>query len=96
TLRVTTRTVLRLSSMAMIHDAVLAGVGAAAVPRSLVQADIDAGRLLDWGTLGSRPIEVWALYPSRRHVSARVSAFVQLLVDRFEHASPAAFSRLVG
>ncbi len=96
TLRVTTRTVLRLSSMAMIHDAVLAGVGAAAVPRSLVQADIDASRLLDWGTLGSRPIEVWALYPSRRHVSTRVSAFVQLLVDRFEHASPAAFSRLVG
>ncbi|EIL87056.1 hypothetical protein UU5_19631, partial [Rhodanobacter sp. 115] len=54
-------------------------------------------RLLDWGTLGSRPSRTsWALYPSRRHVSARVSAFVQLLVDRFEHASPAAFSRLVG
>ena len=91
---VTTRSVLRLSSMAMIHDAVLAGVGAAAMPRSLVQADIDAGRLVDWGVLAGRPIEVWALYPSHRHVSARVSAFVQLLVDRFENASPSTFTRL--
>lgn len=93
-LDVTTRSVLRLSSMAMIHDAVLAGVGAAAVPRWLVQADIDAGRLLDWGTLADRPIEVWALYPSHRHVTARVSEFVKLLVDRFENASPRAFREL--
>ncbi|MGH8182652.1 MAG: LysR family transcriptional regulator [Rhodanobacteraceae bacterium] len=94
TLTVATRTVLRLSSMAMIHDAVLAGVGAAAVPRSLVQADIEAGRLIDWGTLHHHRIEVWALYPSHRHVSARVSAFVKLLVDRFQNASPAAFPLL--
>ncbi|OOG50951.1 LysR family transcriptional regulator [Rhodanobacter sp. C01] len=93
-LTIATHTVLRLSSMAMIHDAVLAGVGAAAMPRSLVQADIDAGRLIDWGTLADRRIEVWALYPSHRHVSTRVTAFVKLLVDRFENASPAAFARL--
>ncbi|HWU78252.1 MAG TPA: LysR family transcriptional regulator [Rhodanobacter sp.] len=93
-LTVGTRCVLRLSSMAMIHDAVLAGAGAAAMPRWLVQADIDAGRLVDWGMLAEHRIEVWALYPSHRHVSTRVSAFVQLLVDRFENASPAAFSQL--
>jgi DNA-binding transcriptional LysR family regulator len=94
TLTLATRSVLRLSSMTMIHDAVLAGVGVAAMPRSLVQADIDAGRLVDWGMLAGRPIEVWALYPSHRHVSARVSAFVKLLVDRFENASPSGFTRL--
>ena len=93
-LTIATHTVLRLSSMAMIHDAVITGIGAAAMPRSLVQADIDAGRLIDWGTLADRRIEVWALYPSHRHVSARVTAFVKLLVDRFENASPAAFARL--
>lgn len=93
-LTVATRSVLRLSSMAMVHDAVLAGLGAAAIPRSLVQADIDAGRLIEWGVVAGHPIEVWALYPSHRHVSARVSAFVQLLVDRFENASPAGFARL--
>ena len=95
TLTVATRTMLRLSSMAMIHDAVLAGIGAAAMPRSLVQADIDAGRLIDWGMLADRRIEVWALYPSHRHVSARVTAFVKLLVDLFENASPVAFGNMV-
>lgn len=95
TLPVLTRTVLRLSSMAMIHDAVIAGVGAAALPRSLVQADIDAGRLVDWGMLVDRHIEVWALYPSHRYVSARVTAFVNLLVERFENASPAAFGKML-
>ena len=93
-LTVATRSVLRLSSMAMIHDAVIAGVGAAAMPRSLVRGDIEAGRLIDWGMLADRPIEVWALYPSRRHVSARVSAFVSLLVERFQNTSPAAFKSL--
>lgn len=93
-LTVATRTVLRLSSMGMIHDAVLAGVGAAAMPRSLVQTEIDTGRLLDWGTLVDHRIEVWALYPSHRHVSARVTAFVQLLLERFANASPAAFAGL--
>jgi hypothetical protein len=39
-------------------------------------------------------VEVWALYPSHRHVSARVSAFVKLLLERFENASPAAFAQL--
>ena len=96
TRRIATRTVLRLSSMAMIHDAVIAGVGAAAMPRSLVQADIDAGRLLDWGVLADHAVEVWALYPSHRHLSARVAAFVNLLLDRFENASPSAFARLPG
>jgi DNA-binding transcriptional LysR family regulator len=91
---IATRTVLRLSSMAMIHDAVIAGIGAAAMPRSLVQADIDAGRLIAWGVLAAAPVEVWALYPSHRHVSARVSAFVKLLLERFENASPAGFARL--
>lgn len=93
-LTVATCTVLRLSSMGMIHDAVLAGVGAAAMPRSLVQTEIDTGRLLDWGTLVDHRIEVWALYPSHRHVSARVTAFVQLLLERFANASPAAFAGL--
>jgi hypothetical protein len=44
--------------------------------------------------LADRPVEVWALYPSHRHVSARVAAFVNLLLDRFENASPKAFARL--
>ncbi len=93
-LTIATRTVMRLSSMAMIHDAVIAGAGAASMPRSLVQQDIDAGRLVEWGIRADGHIEVWVLYPSHRHLSARVSAFVRLLVERFENASPAAFAKL--
>lgn len=94
TLTVVTRTVLSLSSMTMTHDAALAGIGAAAMPRSLVQADIDAGRLVNWGMLVDHHIEVWALYPPHRYVSARVATFVKLLVEWFESASPAAFENM--
>ncbi len=85
---------MQLSSMAMIYDAVLAGAGAAAMPRSLVQVDLDAGRLVDWGVLIDRHIEVWALYPSHRHISAKVAAFVQILIEQFFDATPAGFESL--
>jgi DNA-binding transcriptional LysR family regulator len=88
------RPVLRLSSMVMVHDAVLAGAGAAMLPRSLVQADVAAGRLIDWGSAAGRSIEVWALYPPHRHVSRKVSAFVRMLVEQFADASPSAFLTL--
>ncbi|MEO7068802.1 MAG: LysR substrate-binding domain-containing protein, partial [Rhodanobacter sp.] len=86
--------VLQLSSMVMVYDAVLAGAGAALLPRSLVQANIDAGTLVDWGTVVGRRIEVWALYPPHRHVSRKVSAFVQMLIEHFVDGSPAAFRTL--
>jgi DNA-binding transcriptional LysR family regulator len=89
------RAALRLSSMAMVHDAVLDAAGAAMMPRSLVQDDVDAGRLVDWGKVTGRAIEVWALYPPNRHVSRKVSAFVRMLVERFDNASPEAFRWLV-
>jgi DNA-binding transcriptional LysR family regulator len=94
-LTVRIRPVLRLSSMAMVHDAVLDGAGAGAMPRSLVQADVDAGRLLDWGQVAGRSIEVWALYPPNRHVSRKVSAFVRMLTERFDGGSPLAFGQFV-
>ena len=89
------RPVLRLSSMTMVHDAVLDGVGAAMMPRSLVQADVDAGRLLDWGVVAQRRIEVWALYPPHRHVSRKVSAFIRMLTEQFVDGSSDGFQSLV-
>ncbi|MFC5579873.1 LysR family transcriptional regulator [Rhodanobacter terrae] len=89
-----THVVLRLSSMAMVHDAVLDGAGAAMMPRSLVQADVDAGRLLDWGNVAGRGIEVWALYPPHRHVSRKVSAFIRILTEQFVDGSPDGFRSL--
>jgi Transcriptional regulator len=95
TQRLPTRTSLRLSSMTMVHDAVLDGAGIAMMPRSLVQADLDAGRLLEWGSAVGRRIEVWALYPPHRHVSRKVSAFIQLLTEQFADGSPDGFRQLL-
>jgi len=92
TLRI--RPMLRLSSMTMVHDATLDGAGAAMMPRSLVQADVDAGRLLNWGAAAQRSIEVWALYPPHRHVSRKVSAFIRMLTEQFVDGSPDGFQSL--
>lgn len=94
TMTLRTRPVLRLSSMTMVLDAALDGAGAAMMPRSLVQADVDAGRLLVWGTAAQRSIEVWALYPPHRHVSRKVSAFIRMLTEQFVDCSPDGFQSL--
>lgn len=73
--------ILRLSSLPMVRDAVVAGAGAALLPRSLVQPDVAAGRLSCWGWIEGPPTEVWALHTSRRLVSPKVSAFVSYLAD---------------
>ncbi len=72
--------VLRLSSLLMAREAVLEGVGAAVLPRLLVSRDIAEGRLVCWGTVGA-PVEIWALYHSRRLLSAKVRAFMNVLRD---------------
>jgi len=73
--------VLRLSSLLMVREAVLSGVGAAMLPRLLVEQDVAAGRLVCWGTEEGAPVEIWALYNSRRLLSAKVRAFLDVLQD---------------
>jgi len=80
--------VLRLSSLVMVRDAVRAGVGVATLPISLVSYDISEGRLAQWGTLEAPQIAVWALYPSRRLLSTRVSAFLDHLKAAFPLGTP--------
>lgn len=80
--------VLRLSSLVMIRDAVRAGAGAARLPLSLVSRDIAGGRLAHWGDVAGSNIALWALYPSRRLLNARVSAFLELLRQSFPRAAP--------
>jgi DNA-binding transcriptional LysR family regulator len=80
--------VLRLSSLMMVRDAVRAGVGAARLPVSLVSYDLAAGKLVHWGDIDGPEITLWALYPSRRLLSARVSAFLDCLKEAFPSGSP--------
>lgn len=67
----------RLSSLVMIRDTVRTGVGVAKLPLSLVSNDIDCGRQRQWGNVGKSDIAVGALYPTRRLLNARVSAFLE-------------------
>ncbi|WP_420480229.1 LysR family transcriptional regulator [Brevundimonas sp. FT23028] len=82
------RPVLRLSSLIMIRDAVRAGAGAARLPASLVSRDVTAGRLAHWGDIEGPEIVLWALYPTRRLLNPRVSAFLDLLKQAFPHGTP--------
>ena len=80
---VTAEPVLSLPSLMMVRDAVRAGAGAGRLPLSLVSRDLAAGRLVLWGDLDRPEIALWTLYPSRRLLSARVSAFLDHLKEAF-------------
>lgn len=80
--------VLSLSSLIMVRDAVRAGAGAARLPLSLVTHDLKDGMLAHWGDVDGPDIALWTLYPSRRLLSARVSAFVDYLKQSFPLGKP--------
>ncbi len=80
--------VLRLSSMIMVRDAVRIGAGVARLPISLVTHDLAAGALVHWGDVDGPEITLWTLYPTRRLLSARVSAFLDFLRAAFPEGKP--------
>lgn len=79
---------LHLSSIIMVRDAVRAGAGAGMLPVSLVSDDLQTGRLVCWGETSGPDIALWALYPSRRLLNARVSAFLEFLKEAFPTGEP--------
>jgi DNA-binding transcriptional LysR family regulator len=88
--------ILRLSSMIMVRDAARVGVGAARLPISLVSRDLAAGTLVLWGDIDGPEITLWTLYPSRRLLSARVSAFLEHLKAAFPKGTPDELAAYVG
>jgi len=95
-LRLAVNPILRLSSVIMVRDAVRVGAGAGLLPFSLVSHDLDAGRLVNWGDVDGPEIELWTLYPSRRLLSARVSAFLGHLKGAFPAGEPEELAAYVG
>jgi DNA-binding transcriptional LysR family regulator len=88
--------VLAVSSLIMVRDAVRAGVGAARLPISLVSHDLVDGTLVHWGDIEGSEIALWALYPSRRLLSARVSAFLDFLKQAFPNGTPDELAAYIG
>ncbi|QNA84475.1 LysR family transcriptional regulator [Sphingomonas sp. So64.6b] len=87
-LHIAVEPVLCVSSMIMNRDAIRAGAGAGRLPVSLVGHDLAAGTLVHWGDIEGPDIALWALYPSRRLLSARVSAFLDYLKSAFPTGAP--------
>lgn len=74
-----------VNSPSAVRMAVLSGIGFGSVPFMMVEEDLRAGRLevvLQDFELGAAAIYV--VYPHRRHLSAKIRAFVDFMVDWFE------------
>lgn len=83
--RIRVRGSLRANNGDLLADAALNGLGLTLLPRFMRDAALADGRLVevlddhDWGDL-----QLYAVYPVRRHVPAKVRAFVQFLLDYFQ------------
>jgi DNA-binding transcriptional LysR family regulator len=94
--RIAVNQVLSLSSLVMVRDAVRMGVGAGRLPVSLVGHDLAAGTMVHWGDVEGPEIAIWTLYPTRRLLSARVSAFLDYLREAFPKGTPDELAAYVG
>jgi DNA-binding transcriptional LysR family regulator len=73
----------------MLAALAVAGVGITVEPDFIVAADVRAGRLVRLLRDFAPPaININAVYPSRRHLSAKVRAFIDFVALRFEHDPP--------
>ena len=94
--KIAVKPVLSLSSLIMVRDAVRLGVGAGRLPVSLVSHDLADGKLAHWGDVEGSEISLWTLYPTRRLLSARVSAFLEFLKEAFPKGTPDELAAYLG
>lgn len=74
--------------------AAIAGMGIVLEPDFMLQPALSSGALLRvMPDYESPPADIWAVYPSRRHLSAKVRVFVDHIVELFASASAAAQPR---
>ena len=68
----------------ILRDAAVGGQGIALLPTFIASPDLRAGRLRNILTAYKAPeLSVCALYPPTRHLSTKVRAFIDFLVERF-------------
>jgi DNA-binding transcriptional LysR family regulator len=72
----------------MLRLAAIHGAGLIFQPRFIVDDEVRAGRLVQVLTeYGSEELGIYALYPSRRHLSAKVRSFIDFLAARWDGAA---------
>ncbi len=73
----------------VLYDAVLAGIGIACLPTYIVGEDIKRGRLRAILTDSMQETaSIYAVYPHRRHLTPKVRAFVDFLLEKFTPTPP--------
>ena len=71
----------------LLAEAAAQGAGIVFEPAFIVGPDVRAGRLVPLlQEFVAPPMPIYAVYPSRKHVSAKVRAFVDFLLERFAQA----------
>ncbi len=79
------RPYLKSSNGEFLRDAAIDGLGIVLIPSFLVYKEIERGDLIPLLTeYKQRQLAAYAVYPQTRHLSQRVRAFVDFLIQRFE------------
>ena len=75
---------LRANNGEALRSAVLSGLGVYMAPTFIIGEDLRAGRLKAvLGEFTEPDRDIYAVYPATRHLSAKVRAFIDFLVERF-------------
>ena len=71
----------------LLAEAAVRGAGIVFEPTFIVGPDVRAGRLVPLlQDFVAPPMPIYAVYPSRKHLSAKVRLFVEFLIERFSQA----------
>lgn len=78
------RSRLRLDSGEALRDAAVAGLGIAFLPGFLVDEELARGRLKALlPSCETEAVRIMAIYPSKRHLPAKVRRFIDLMVEQW-------------
>ena len=67
----------------VLREAILAGIGIGVAPNWLFGNELQTHLKVVLREFSPRPLPIHAVYPSRRHVSAKVRALLEFLVEKF-------------
>jgi DNA-binding transcriptional LysR family regulator len=71
----------------LLAEVAARGAGIVFEPAYIVGPEVRAGRLVPLlQDFAPRPLPIYAVYPSRKHLSAKVRLFVEFLITRFSQA----------
>jgi DNA-binding transcriptional LysR family regulator len=88
--RITIQPRYSVSSSLAVRDALCEGFGLSLIPYPYVESHLADGRLLpaleDWSTVETT---LYAIYPSRQHLPAKVRVFLDFVAQEFRRMDPA-------